>query len=119
MTDDKDDILERAFEAARRAAPVSEAELLDRVLTDAYAAQADFTSFAPKPSLWSRFKLELGGWPGMAGLSTAALAGVWIGVSPPNGMVTAAQNVIGSGTEAGYVVDLGADDWLGLSEGAL
>lgn len=120
MTTDKDDFLERTFAEARRHPAEPDAALMARVLADAESVQAGLIR-APgrrRTSLWQRLRVELGGWPALAGLGAAALAGVWIGVSPPDALQMAAEGVIGV-TGGDYVIDLGRDDWPGLEEGAL
>lgn len=85
--------LEAFFEAERNAAPEAEADLLARVLADAYAEQDAIAPTAPaRPAFrqnggWMRGLYDaLGGWPAMAGLATAAVVGVWIGFNPPSAL---------------------------------
>ncbi|WP_224825847.1 hypothetical protein [Cognatishimia sp. MH4019] len=83
MTTDQNDPLEGFFEAARDDAPQPSDILQARILADADAALA-----ANAPPVRRRNRLRdvlqgLGGWPAMAGLVTATMAGVWIGISPP------------------------------------
>jgi len=94
---DCDDDLELFFEVARGAVPVPEAPLVARVLADAEAARS-----SPRVR-WRGWVQELGGWPAMAGLSTATLAGIWIGIAPPG------EVVMGGflGLDADYVIDAG------------
>ncbi|WP_102107054.1 dihydroorotate dehydrogenase [Oceaniglobus roseus] len=79
-----DDTLEDFF-AAARAAPVAVSDdLVARILQDAAAAQP----WAPAPARaapgpLARLVGALGGWPSLAGLAAAALAGVWIGTAQP------------------------------------
>lgn len=80
-------LLERHFAAARAATPEPPAGLSERVRADAAAlnsAPASRRARAPGPLLeiWR----TLGGWPAAAGLSAAALAGVWIGVAAPRAL---------------------------------
>jgi len=75
------------FEAAREAAPEPSAQLLARVLADAGAVQ-DRRAAAARPAtvragLRTRIARGLGGWPAMAGLAAAGLAGLWIGLALP------------------------------------
>ncbi|WP_135501452.1 hypothetical protein [Roseovarius aestuariivivens] len=83
--EDHDPGLDPFFDAARQTAPQPEADFLARVLADAEAAQIRTTAL---PAHRWRARLAelgraLGGWPAMAGLSTAAVAGLWIGIAPP------------------------------------
>lgn len=84
-------LLERHFAAARAATPEPPAGLSERVRADAAAlnsAPASRRARAPGPLLeiWR----TLGGWPAAAGLSAAALAGVWIGVALDGGLAALA-----------------------------
>lgn len=77
------------FEAAHRAAPEPSPDLLARVLADAGRAQADQAArVIPRPSArvarWRQFVDVLGGWPAMAGLVSAGVAGLWLGINPPD-----------------------------------
>ncbi len=86
MSDDDRD-LEDLFGAARAASPRPSEALLSRIETDARAVQEARTAeqakpAAPRRGFWAVIE-AFGGWPGLAGLSTAALVGVWIGVADP------------------------------------
>lgn len=80
--------LDACFEALRAAREEPSPELLARVLADGYAeqdARAAVAPAAPAPRRgWLRNLIDMiGGWPALAGLATATLAGVWIGYNPP------------------------------------
>lgn len=75
--------LDRLFADARTALPEPGAALLARVLTDAGAAQ-DARARAParRGAVWRTVQAAVavvGGWGGVGGMVTAAVAGVWIG----------------------------------------
>ncbi len=93
------------FAAAQRAAPAPSPELLARVLAQACAEQARFAPprplRAPRIGLTARIRQGLGGWPALAGLAAAGLAGVWIGLALPD--------VVIAGGEADYLVDVAPD----------
>lgn len=84
MDDDLDDL----FAVARGTVPQPSAALMARILADAVAEQPR-PATRPVPRLVPvRFSLRaliaaLGGMGAMAGLATAAVAGVWIGLTPP------------------------------------
>ncbi|MEL6508842.1 MAG: hypothetical protein AAFQ32_03560 [Pseudomonadota bacterium] len=84
MTTEQNDPLDAYFDAARAKAPQPSGALQARILTDADAvlASAGAPAKAP-PGRLHAFLAAVGGWPAMAGLATATLAGVWIGISPP------------------------------------
>lgn len=78
-------------EARRDTAPLSD-DLFARIMADAADVRAAPRPVAlppPRPSLLALLGAALGGWPAAAGLGTAALAGVWIGVAPPAPLVQA------------------------------
>lgn len=96
------------FAAARETAPVPDAALLARVLEAGEAVQRAPAAphavsaqgiAARVAGIWR----AVGGWPSAAGLATAALAGVWIGVAPPPVLQDTVQVWLGSG--AAYVID--------------
>jgi hypothetical protein len=76
--------LEAAFAALRAARPRPGGALVARVLADAEAAGPPPSARAAGLSrlLFALYR-SLGGAPAAAGLGIAALAGVWIGASPP------------------------------------
>lgn len=57
-------------------------DLMARILADAEAYQPRPTVFAAAPNRpwWKTLFDEIGGWPSLAGLGTAAVIGVWIGL---------------------------------------
>ena len=118
--------LEAAFEAARAARPEPSADLMARVLADAEASQAGFTATPgararPRYGYLRQFFEALGGWPAMAGLTAAGIAGVWLGVSPDVGLSDALASFLGAGDMVSYTVDVmpGAELGLAWDEGAL
>lgn len=92
MREDKD--LEPFLAAARGDRPQPSEDLMARVLADAYAVQpaaagrAFSAASAPTPrrGLWSALAGVFGGSGALAGLGTAALAGVWLGYADPPGL---------------------------------
>ncbi|MCA0920114.1 hypothetical protein [Pseudooceanicola nanhaiensis] len=101
--------------------PTGMEAFLARIEADAFAAQAALQAPAPVATseeaparegwlaqLWS----AIGGWPSLAGLATATVAGVWIGISPPAALsaqaaVLTGQSSATSGLESDlYLVDL-------------
>ncbi|SLN27945.1 hypothetical protein ROG8370_01058 [Roseovarius gaetbuli] len=102
---DKDDMpgLEVFFDAARRHAAEPSAALMARIDEDAQAVQALAQRPAPqstrRSTLSSQLYRLLGGWPAMTGLATAAVAGVWLGISLPEG-------ILDGTSDAAYLVDV-------------
>lgn len=80
----RDTDLDDLFAEARREAPVPSADLIARILSDAAAAQPDPHRPRPAPRRRPNRTLALFGGGGLfAGLATATIAGVWIGVAQP------------------------------------
>ncbi|MHC0054421.1 dihydroorotate dehydrogenase [Actibacterium sp. D379-3] len=108
-TQDTERELERFFAAARQAAPMPSEALMARVAADAAAQMQVASAAAPRrdrPGLLAGLMRQIGGWPALAGLATATVAGVWIGYAAPGevGPLTAG---LWPGEDAGYdVVDL-------------
>ncbi|MGP3697507.1 dihydroorotate dehydrogenase [Rhodobacter sp. NSM] len=78
--------LEDLFAEARRGAPVPSADLMTRILADAAAEMPAPVPVAPVPAPRGgrRWRVALFGGGGLfAGLATATLAGIWIGVAQP------------------------------------
>lgn len=75
--------LDALFATARQSDRVP-CDLMARVLADADAQQPR-PAPAVKPRFWTQVLAAIGGAPALAGLSTAMLAGLWIGfVDPPS-----------------------------------
>lgn len=120
-TKNTDKELEPFFAAGREVAPIPSEELLARVLADARAEQPgpDFLAGDARPRTgWlGRLAQAVGGWPAVAGLATATVAGLWIGYAAPGQVDTLAAQ-IWPGAEGGYdVVDLIPSMDIFLAEG--
>ncbi len=114
---ESDDPLERFFEAGRRQAPPPSDALLARIEADALAALAAGRP-APAPALpgWRGLLAALGGWRAGAGLATAALAGLAIGIAVP-ATTLSRFDALSSSDEGGYELgELGPGYGLALLE---
>lgn len=103
--------LEALFKTAARAEPLRPSgDFMQRVLADALAEQSrhagQATAAGPqtRPSRWRDLILAVGGWPAMAGLVTAGVAGIWIGANPPMALTETAETYLNIGTDL-YLVD--------------
>lgn len=85
MTTPEKDPLDVFFEASKAAQPEASDALMARIMADAVALQPEpVVVSSPTPvGLWGRISDAMGGWPSMAGLATAAAAGLWIGIDTP------------------------------------
>jgi len=85
-----DAALDQIFAAGREASPTPSDAVLARILADAEGEIAARAVPAPhrageiRPGLWSRILSGLGGWPAVAGMATATVAGVWLGFASPD-----------------------------------
>lgn len=96
------DVLFADERQARVDAPEVSAELLARVLGDAETVQAEFAAPLPERStapvqrgFLAQIGAALGGWPAFAGLAAASVCGLWLGVSPPEGLSDMAALYLG------------------------
>lgn len=111
----KPDPLDADFDALKAQAEPPSAELMVRILADADALQATaHAAPVPKrPPFSVRFMDLIGGWPSVAGLATAGVAGVWIGMSQSAAFV-AGSEVLFYGDVSSALVDL--DPGFGFSD---
>lgn len=118
-----DDILDGFFEAARQQQPQIPEGVVARILADADREQAHHLNRSVIPvrskrSFFGDVVAALGGWPSLAGLAAATLAGVWIGYSPPTSLDSIALSVLGSETVSFGGFDImTSDDTLFALEG--
>ena len=69
--------------------PVLSDALTNRVLADAdsiLASQYHRTPYPPRRARFASIFRAIGGWPGVGGLATATVAGVWMGFAQPVGL---------------------------------
>lgn len=90
----KDDELGALFSAARDGVPEPDAAFLARLETDAVDAMQPRVRQAARGWLGLP-SLRLDDWLGLGGLAVATLAGVWIGVAPPEGGLDPAGLLMG------------------------
>lgn len=92
MTDDKlfdSDELDNLLAEAAQNRPEPGSELLARVMADADLVMAQNEAARPeiqrpaRPGIFASLLKSIGGWPAMAGLVSATVAGVWIGYGSP------------------------------------
>ncbi|MFN3723807.1 MAG: hypothetical protein ACK4VZ_12245 [Paracoccaceae bacterium] len=108
--------LEALFARAQAHPPEADAAYVARVMADAQALQPGARQpravrRAARPGVWARFAAALGGVTAVAGLGTAAMAGLLIGYVQPEPMVTLAGS-IGFGVSESLDLLPGFDDLL-------
>ena len=82
-------------------------DLMARVLIDADQMQPK-PGAAPRAGVWAALMDMIGGWPAVGGIAMAGVAGLWIGVAPPNSLETVTSAVLGDA----QTVDLFGSDVL-------
>ncbi len=105
---DRDD-LDDLFAAARASRPVPSEALMARVLADALAEQPRpavaaapvvvVPRLVPRLGLWSRLAAVFGGPGALAGIGSAAAAGLFIGYVQPSGLSVLGDAVLGTPLE--------------------
>lgn len=110
MTEDNklatgDDGLEAYFAAAQADAPVPSAALMDRIMADAVAQNAPRKVTPARPGMFASLIEAIGGWPTLAGMTTAGIVGLWVGFSQPAGLDAVAEQLLGA-DDTSYLVDL-------------
>lgn len=87
--------------------------LIDRIMVDAdrVLAAAIVAPVRPKQGLGAMLLDAIGGWPSLSGLAAATVAGVWIGVAPPDALSDLSAGYLGTTVE---VSPLGDDIFSGL-----
>lgn len=115
--------LDDFFAVARADAPRPGGDFLARMeslaLAEQLSSRPEPSSEQPRPQRMGvirQLREALGGWAGMAGLATACAAGVWIGVSPPDSLMTVFWEADAAGLGTLGVDPLGSFD-LPLMEG--
>lgn len=114
-------MLEDLFATARSASqPHVSPELLARVLTDAETHQPDAGGFEAvevrNTGRWQQFISAIGGWPSLTGLAAATVAGVWIGFSLPDAMLTNGLSGLVTQDAEYYLTYLSAGDFVDYEE---
>jgi hypothetical protein len=115
----QDSDLDDLFATARQQPAAVSAELMARVLSDADDLQPRAEALPARKGrvgFWAGLMAAIGGAGGVVGLSTAAMAGVWIGFAQPNALTAVTDRFLPDETVSGPVDVLpGFDDF--LSEG--
>ncbi|GKY88603.1 hypothetical protein [Sinisalibacter aestuarii] len=105
--------LEALFEASRTEAPLPSEALLARIMADAEAEAAARERPAqspvrPRTGVIAAVLGVLGGWPAVAGMVTATVAGIWVGFAAPDQLNTLAGGLLltdDSGFAASYELE--------------
>ncbi len=107
-----DALLQGFFDAARAPAPdaVPTDDFMARMLNDAFDVQdakAPVVQPAARRPWYAALMDAVGGWPSLAGMAVAAVAGVWIGVVGPSALADFALTGTGEYDSAALASDYG------------
>lgn len=113
MTPSDDKKLDALFGEVRSDPVEPSSDIMARVLADAAAMQpvAAAQSVAKNP-LGSRILSAIGGWPALSGVAAAGVAGLWIGLVPPDAVDVWMAEALGQSTEVSLI-----DEFSILDEG--
>ena len=109
-----EDALDRLFAEARAEQHVPGEDLMVRLVADATRSAPTRVSpaVAVKPVAgFAGFLSALGGWPVLGGLAMTTVAGLWIGIAPPDRFNDFAASVLGEQVTVALFPD---DDPFGL-----
>ncbi|WP_293450822.1 hypothetical protein [Planktotalea sp.] len=103
-----DDDLTALFDEVRRTPPEPSTDFMQRVLNDGQTMQPAPLGVMRMPprkrgqiaTFFAGLSDALGGWPAFAGLATAAVTGLWIGISPPQTLLTPFGMILGDDSAA-------------------
>ena len=95
--------LDDLFADAQTFGPGVSSVLFQRIVGDADAVLDQMNvdqeqSASRQPAVLQSLLGIIGGWPAMAGLATATMAGIWIGFSPPTALDSVAGGYLSSAT---------------------
>lgn len=99
----QDDDLELFFKAARQDVSEPSDALMAAILADAQAQQpraASLSPARPKENWFRSLLAVVGGWPAAASLTTATVAGVWLGFTQPVQLETLSGGLVLAGDYA-------------------
>lgn len=111
MHDPKDDFLDGLFAEARVPNDAPNDDLMARVLADASAARPTAEIVPPSGSFLSGLLDLCGGWPALSGVAAAGVAGLWVGLAPPEAVEGWVAEMIGAQTELTLLPDLDGFDF--------
>lgn len=99
--------LESLFAAARNTGPQPGADLIARILVDADSQiAAPVAPVADRKGLVAAVLATIGGWPAAAGLATAAVTGLTIGLVTPDTLDTLSGGYLASASGVYQLEDL-------------
>lgn len=116
--------LDPYFRSARQDMPEVSPDLFARIMGDAESVQAELIRTSAsrpsrtirRPGFWAALVAAIGGWPAVGGLATAGIAGLWLGLDPPETLQQEMALVFGTDTTAEFFEsDADTLDWFSLN----
>lgn len=110
MADRNDFDLDLFFDAAQAQSVEPSVDLMMRIAGDADDQLAGATPISAtvthrRVGIWATVLAVVGGWSAVAGVSTAAIAGLWIGIATPTGVSALTSGYLSGSEETAYVSD--------------
>ncbi|MGB7317814.1 MAG: hypothetical protein WBC85_07590 [Planktotalea sp.] len=107
--------LDQLLAQAKQAPPEPSVDFLARVMSDADAMQPASRGVISAPAkdrnallgLFAGLGEAIGGWPAFAGLASAAVTGIYIGVSPPQNLIAPFSAAIGDSSILSEALEYG------------
>ena len=96
--------LDALFDAARADGPEPSGDLMARIMADAQAQIVVPDTLAPSRGFLAGMLVLVGGWPAAAGLATATVVGLSVGLSTPDTLDTLTGGYLAAAT--GYDLDV-------------
>ncbi len=113
MTQSDDEKLDQLLSEIRDEPVAASDDLMARILTDARALQPTAPSISvSRQGIRKQILAMFGGWPALSGVAAAGVAGLWIGLIPPDSLDVWVADALGASTS----VSLG-EDFLVFGEG--
>jgi hypothetical protein len=96
----KTDMLDDLFATAKTETPMPSGDFMLQMQQLALDAQPmPHRAPEPKQGVFAQILGALGGWPAVAGLAAATVAGVWIGAVSPETMTNSMSGLLGTSSE--------------------
>ena len=113
MTDPKDSFVDDLFAQARNEAVTPSDDLMARVLSDASAAMPTAVSLQPNATsgMFAGLLEVIGGWSVLSGVAAAGVAGLWVGLAPPDAVESWAADILGTTTQITLMPDFDEFDF--------
>lgn len=108
--------LNKIFDEVRSERVEPSDDLMSRILEDAQVLQPEKmpSHTSSNISVFAQLKAMIGGWPALSGVAAAGVAGLWIGLAPPDDVEVWMAVALGQSTEVslGSGFDVFDEGWV-------